>query len=65
MEMNQLPFEDSKNEDREIIKVRVATKVDFEKKEDSVRVAQVTKPAKVPTWTKDLTLETYIRHIGT
>ena len=30
------------------------------KKDDFVRPARVTKPAKVPTWTKDITLETYI-----
>merc|ERR1712030_208507 len=35
------------------------------KKDDSVRPARVTKPAKVPTWTKDITLETYIKQIET
>ena len=35
------------------------------KKDDSIRPARVTKPAKVPTWTKDITLETYIKQIET
>ena len=35
------------------------------KKDDFVRPARVTKPAKVPTWTKDITLETYIKQIET
>ena len=30
-----------------------------------VRTARVTKPAKVPSWTKDLTLETYIKQVET
>ena len=29
------------------------------------KVARLTKPAKVPTWTKDLSLETYIKQIET
>ena len=36
------------------------------KKEETVaevRPARVTKPAKVPSWTRDLTLETYIKQI--
>ena len=35
------------------------------KKDDVVRPARVTKPAKVPTWTKDISLETYIKQIET
>ena len=30
-----------------------------------VRTAQVTKPAKVPSWTKDIALETYIKQVET
>ena len=30
-----------------------------------VRTARVTKPAKVPSWTKDLTLETYVKQVET
>ena len=30
-----------------------------------VRTARLTKPAKVPSWTKDLTLETYIKQVET
>ena len=30
-----------------------------------VRTARVTKPAKVPSWTKDISLETYIKQIET
>ena len=33
------------------------------KKDDVVRPARLTKPAKVPTWTKDITLETYMKQI--
>ena len=35
------------------------------KKDDSVRMARVTKSAKVPTWSKDISLETYIKQIET
>ena len=38
------------------------------KKEETaaeVRPARVTKPAKVPSWTRDLTLETYIKQVET
>ena len=38
------------------------------KKEETVsevRTARVTKPAKVPSWTKDLTLETYVKQVET
>ena len=30
-----------------------------------VRTARVTKPAKVPSWTKDIALETYIKQVET
>ena len=30
-----------------------------------VRTARVTKPAKVPSWTRDIGLETYIRQVET
>ena len=36
-----------------------------EKTVSEVRTAWVTKPAKVPSWTKDLTLETYIKQVET
>ena len=31
----------------------------------TTRAARLTKPAKVPSWTKDLSLETYIKQIET
>ena len=31
----------------------------------SQRPAKLTKPAKVPTWTKDMTLETYVKQLTT
>ena len=33
--------------------------------EDHTRIAQIVKPAKIPTWTKSLSLETYIKQIET
>ena len=36
-----------------------------EKTVSEVSTARVTKPAKVPSWTKDLTLETYIKQVET
>ena len=32
-------------------------------KDDSVKMARLTKPAKVPTWIKDMTRETFIKQI--
>ena len=33
------------------------------KNDDVVRPAKLTKPAKGPTWTKDLTLEVYVKQV--
>ena len=35
------------------------------KNDESVKTARLTKPVKVPTWTKNITLETYIKQIET
>ena len=35
----------------------------YAKKDDSVKTTKLTKPAKVPTWTKDVMLETYVKQL--
>ena len=48
-----------------MMKLVDSLKTKEEKTVSEVRTARVTKPAKVPSWTKDLTLETYIKQVET